>query len=342
VNPNKQCTLTLPSPKGRGFLKDTRRCRMSPRIKPETSRLSVAPGRVFRIRPRVWACLAILVGLGFGAHILWTRSLPTVARDSQYALHAEGIQITPPPTWIRSDIKTQVLRDSGLLATVSVLDDWDSLSRRVKDAFELHPWVESVERITRRLPSSLDIELKYRRPIAAVESNDGTGVMFLPIDEHGVRLPEGDLTETERRYLPRVSRITGRPQVGDVWDDPRVIGGAKLAAQLADVWQQLRLVEILANAPSISRDEKPLYTFEIVTTGGTRIIWGATPGQEPSTGESPFSQKRQRLLDYAAQHGKLESIDGPEVLDVRSDLVVTPRTARHKAETPKEESTQTK
>ena len=101
-------------------------------------------------------------------------------------------------------------------------------------------------------------------------------------------------------------------------------------------------MEILANLQSSTRDEKPLYTFEIVTTGGTRIIWGATPGQESSSGDSPFIQKRQRLLDYATQHGKLESIDGPAVLDVRSDVVVTPRTARRKPATPKEDATQTK
>jgi hypothetical protein len=303
---------------------------MSPRIKPESSALPVVQGRLFRIRPRVWVCLAILLGLGFGAHFLWLRTAPTVARDPQYSLSADRIQITAPPAWIRSDIKTQVLRDSGLLNTASILDDWDSLSHRVKDAFELHPWVASVQSITRRLPSSLDIELTYRRPIAAVESSDPTGVMYLPIDEYGVRLPEGDLTETQRRYLPRVSGITGRPPVGDVWDDPRVIGGAKLAAQLADVWQQLRLVEILASVPTSTHKDKSPYTFEIVTTGGTRIIWGATPGQEPTNGESTFTQKRQRLLDYATQHGKLESIEGPAVLDVRSDLVVTPRTARNK------------
>jgi hypothetical protein len=305
--------------------------------------LPVVKGRRFRIRPRVWACLAMLVGLGFGAHFLWLRTAPMVARDPQYILAADRIQITAPPAWIRSDIKAQVLRDSGLANSASVLDDWDTLTKRVKDAFELHPWVASVERITRRLPSSLDIELKYRRPIAAVESSDPSGIMFLPIDEHAVRLPEGDLTETERRYLPRVSGITGRPRIGDVWDDPRVVGGAKLAAQLADVWQQLRLVEILANPQSSTRDDKPLYSFEIVTTGGTRIIWGATPGQETSSGDSPFNQKRQRLLDYAAQHGKLESIDGPAVLDVRSDVVVTPRTARHKpTAAKKEDATQTK
>jgi hypothetical protein len=227
------------------------------------------------------------------------------------------------------------------LGTQSVLDDWEVLTRRTRDAFEFHPWVASVERITRRLPSSMEIELVYRNPIAAVESSDPSGVMFLPIDEHGIRLPEGDLSEAERRYLPRISGITGRPLVGDRWDDARVAGGAKLAARLADVWQQLRLVEILATLQS-SREEKPVYRFDIVTTGGTRIVWGMTPGDEPTTGEAPFGKKRERLLDYAAQHGNLETIDGPAVLDVRNELIVTPRTARQKSEVPKPTETQAK
>src|SRR6476661_7522543 len=130
------------------------------RIKPETSPLPAAKGRRVRIRPRVWVCLSLLVGLGFAAHFLWQREAPMVARNPQYILAAERIQITPPPAWIRSDIKTQVLRDSGLTDTATVLDDWDTLTKRVRDAFGLHPWVASVERITRRLPSSLDIELK--------------------------------------------------------------------------------------------------------------------------------------------------------------------------------------
>src|SRR5262245_46652662 len=103
---------------------------MSPRITPEPSRLPPAPGRVFRIRPQGWACLALLMAMGVGANLLWKRTSPIVARDPQYLLSAERIQITPSPPWIRSDIKTQVLRDSGLIGTASVLDDWDSLSRR--------------------------------------------------------------------------------------------------------------------------------------------------------------------------------------------------------------------
>src|SRR4051794_18080525 len=315
---------------------------MSPRIKPDTSSVPLSREGLFRFRPRVWACLAILVGLGFGGHLLWRSTAPTVARAPEYALTPDRIHISARPAWIRSDIKSQVLRDSGLTGTISLLDNWDTLSWRIKEAFSLHPWIASVDRIERRLPGSLDVDVTYRRPIASVESSDPNGVMFLPIDEHAVRLPEADLTEVERRYLPRISGITGRPQVGDAWDDPRVQGGARLAAQLFDVWQKLRLVEILANMPTTARDEKLPCTFEIVTIGGTHIIWGATPGQELPGAESPFNQKRQRLLDYASQHGKLESIDGPAVLDVRCDVVITPRTAKNQSAATASDATQTK
>jgi hypothetical protein len=223
-----------------------------------------------------------------------------------------------------------VLRDAGL-TSLSVLDDWDTLSQRIKDAFEFHPWVASVERISKSLPASLEIELKYRRPVAAVESGDPSGVSFLPVDENAVRLPEAELTDAERRYLPRITGVTGRPLVGDVWNDPRVVGGAKLATALGDVWQRLRLVEIISVLSSAASNDSQTYTYNIITSGGTRVVWGAAPGQENMTGESAFDQKRKRLLDYAAQHGQLESINGPEEIDVRSDLVIKPRTARKKS-----------
>jgi len=313
-----------------------------PRIKPESKPLPVPSPGFFRLRPKVWACLLLLAGIGVGAHFAWRGMVDKIARDSHYLLTASDIHISPPPPWIRSDVKSQALRNAGLDGAVSVLDDWEVLSKRVKEAFEFHPWIAKVDRITRKMPRSLEIDVRYRKPIAAVESSDVGGVMFLPIDENAIRLPEDDLTEAERRYLPRVSGITGRPLVGDRWNDPRVQGGAKLAAFLADVWQQLRLVEIIASPHSSPHDEKQIYRFEIVTTGGTRIVWGMTPGDELSTGESPVGQKRQRLIEYAAQHGKLESIDGPAVLDIRNELVVTPRTAKHKKEAPDDDATQTK
>lgn len=282
-----------------------------------------------RIRPRVFIVLALMVALGVASHYVWRHYAPSVAQHDQYRVTAEDIHITPPPPWIRSDIKTEVLRDAGLSGTLSVLDDWEPLAGRVRGAFEMHPWVDSVVRITRRLPSALEVELKYRRPVAAVESIESSGVNFIPVDANAIRLPDADLTDVERHYLPRISGVTGRPLVGDAWEDQRVVGGAKLAAALADIWQKLRLVEIVSLPQPQIRNDVKIFSFEIITSGGTRIVWGAAPGREQDAAESPFDAKRKRLLEYAASHGQLDSIDGPASVDVRSDkLVVHPRTAR--------------
>jgi hypothetical protein len=290
----------------------------------------VASSSRIRLRPKVWASLFLILGLGVAGNFAWKEYGGQIAHHPQYQLTSDHITITPPPPWIRSDVKSQVLRDSGLLAGVSVLDDWDTLSRRITEAFQFHPWVAAVRKISKRLPSSLDVKLEYRRPVAAVESSDASGISFLPIDEHAVRLPEADLTDAERRYLPRISDVSGRPLVGDAWKDPRVIDGARLAAGLADIWQQLRLVEIIASPQPIVRGDARLYSFDIVTSGGTRIVWGAAPDQQLQTNESTFAEKRKRLLDFAAHNGKLEMIDGPKSVDVRAELVITPREARKK------------
>ncbi|HJQ78834.1 MAG TPA: hypothetical protein VJ828_02710 [Lacipirellulaceae bacterium] len=315
---------------------------MSPRIKPQSAKLPTANAKRLRLRPWVWAALVLIVGLGVGAHYLWRHTAPNIARRAQYVITADDIHITTPPAWIRSDVKAEALRDIGLEQPLSVLDDWPATVDRVTDAFEFHPWVAPVDRISKRLPSSLAVEITYRRPVAAVESSDSDGVAFIPIDERAIRLPEADFTDAERRRMPRISGVTGRPLVGDRWDDPRVQGGAKLAAALADVWQQLQLVEILGVVDATAKSDKPRCTFEIVAAGGTRILWGVEPGMEAATGETPCDQKRSHLLQFTAQHGGLDSIDGPAKLDVRREFVITPRTARNQATKAVVEAAQTK
>ena len=160
---------------------------------------------------RRWRWAASMRGSGTGRF---------VARHPQYQLTADRIHITPQPPWIRSDVKAEVLRDASLIGTVSVLDDPDALVRRIQDAFEFHPWVAQVLGIRKRLPASLDIELEYRRPVAAVETSDGRNLTLTPIDVDGVRLPEADFTELDASYLPRIigtyqptadRRVVGRP-----------------------------------------------------------------------------------------------------------------------------------
>lgn len=279
-------------------------------------------------RPKLWGAVALVFFVGAAGNLAWKRYLPAIARHPQYQITAENVHITPPPPWIRADVKTEALRDSSLFGKLSVIDDHEQLQKRVRDAFTFHPWVAAVGSIKLDLPASLDVELQYRRPIAAVETVDNASVSYLPIDAQGVRLPDAEFTDYERRSLPRISGVTGVPSVGDRWADERVLNAADLAAKLADVWGQLRLVEIVPSLHAQVRGDASFFAFEIMTSGGTRIVWGAAPGREQDAAESPFEAKRKRLLEYAASHGKLDSIDGPASVDVRSDLVVMPRTAR--------------
>ncbi|MGD9633759.1 MAG: cell division protein FtsQ/DivIB [Pirellulales bacterium] len=280
-------------------------------------------------RPKVWGALALVLGAGLLGQLTWKHYLPEIARHPQYQITAERIHISPTPAWIRADIKTEVLRDSSLVGKLSVIEDHEQLQKRVRDAFAFHPWVAAVGTIKIDLPASLDIELQYRRPVAAVEAVDQATVSYLPVDANGVRLPETDFSDYERRSLPRISGVAGVPSIGDRWADERVTNAADLAAKLSDVWTQLRLVEIVPSLHAQVRGDTSYFAFEIMTSGGTRIVWGAAPGREQDAAESPFESKRQRLLDYAASHGQLDSIDGPASVDVRSDrVVVMPRTAR--------------
>ncbi len=294
------------------------------------AKLAPLPAPTSRIlwRPKVWGSLAIVLAVGYGGHLAWNHYLPTIARHPQFQITADSVHVTPPPHWIRADVKTEVLRDSGLLGNLSVIDDHQRLQQRVRDAFAFHPWVAAVGQIKIDLPASLEVELQYRQPVAAVETVDRETASYLPIDATGVRLPDADFSDYERRSLPRISGVTSLPSVGERWADERVTSAAALASKLADVWSQLRLVEIIPSMHAQIRGDTSFYDFEIITSGGTRIVWGAAPGREQDAAESPFDDKRKRLLEYAAGPGQLDSIDGPASVDVRSDLVVLPRTAR--------------
>jgi hypothetical protein len=282
-----------------------------------------------RIRPRLLVGFAVLAAFGYIGHLLWQHYAASISRHPQYLISPESIVISTPPPWIRSNIRTEVLRDAGLVGSLSVLDVNGQLHDRIQSAFEFHPWVQSVDRITKHLPAALEISLTYRRPLAAVEvagDSGPAGWELLPADPEAVRLPEADFTDAELRHLPRIVGRFDRPLIGQPWQDPRVSAGVALVAKLEPLWHRLHLAEIVpADRPAPEFGGE--IALEIVTSGGTRVLWGAAPGREPE-GESSFAIKLERLESYATSHGKLDSINGPESLDIRRDLIVVPRTAK--------------
>ncbi len=281
--------------------------------------------RLVAQRVRFVVALAVVAGLGWGMQGVWHHVAPQISQRENYLLTEQRIAITPLPEWITSDVRAEVVRNAGLIGRLSVLDD--AFAQVIEDAFVLHPWIESVDRITKSYPAGAQVELTYRRPVAAVELVSDNVVQLVPIDRYGVHLPAADVPNIRKRYLPRIGGIVERPPEGQPWSDPRVLGAAELAERLAPDWESLHLVDILPSARPEIRERYRYYIFDLITRGGTRVVWGAAPSAAPPS-EDEFAAKVGRLKDFSQQNGLLDSVTGPKIVDVRRGLAITPRSAK--------------
>lgn len=279
-------------------------------------------------RRRAKALVVVLaaVGVALVGRAIWQRVEPLVVARDRYLLPASAITATSPPEWIIADVRSQVIESAGLDRRVSILDD--GFVPIIKGAFELHPWVASVTRIEKRYPPAVNVELDYRRPVAVVEEPVTDGLALLPVDNRSVMLPPDDVPLIRRKYLPRITGIVGQPRAGQRWDDPRVAGAVDLAARLADVWDTLHLAEIVPSArPEVQGDSR-YFVYDLVTQGGTRIVWGAAP-EAGVPGEAKFGVKRQRLEQCSREHGPFDTIESPDIINIRGGISITPRQAKN-------------
>lgn len=298
---------------------------------PESQTVTSRPRRFRRLR--VALILATIAGLSWGGHVLWEQVAPEVIHRERYLLPADAITVTPTPAWITVDVREQVIKNADLDRRLSVVDD--EFLKEINTAFALHPWVEAVSEIKKEYPPAVQIELIYRKPIAAVESTlgdsrrrDERGAMqLLPIDRNGIHLPAADVPEVGLRYLPRILDIVGRPLPGQAWDDPRVAGALNLSEHLNSDWERLYLAEILPSPRPEINGQHRYYLYDLITRGGTRIVWGAAPEVNPP-GEATFEEKLARLNRCVRRTGPLNSVRGPKIVDVRNGERIIARTAK--------------
>jgi len=260
--------------------------------------------RLAGFRWRAVVVLAVVALLGWGGQALWRSVAPMVIHRDIYLVPAEGFSISQTPEWITADVCAEVVRNSGIDRRLSVLEE--DFKRAVQDAFALHPWVESVDSIDPNYPPAVHVEVTYRRPVAAVELASSSGVVLYPVDRHAIRLPEGDVPEIRKRYLPRIGGIVERPPLGQRWEDSRVLGATVLAEKLSDRWEALSLVDILPSSRPEIHAEHRYFIYDLITRGGTRILGSRT--QSSAAGRRSFcsqvaSPAKLRPTVWPARHG---------------------------------------
>ncbi len=271
----------------------------------------IGPGRGALI---LVVMLGVFGGGWFFAHRMVSRK---IADSPEYRLTAEQVEITPPPPWIHTDIRGEVLRSPALNGPLSIMDD--DIAQRIATAFAAHPWVAKFPKVTKSY-SAVKVELAYRKPVCMVKVPDGLlPGGLLPVDAEAVLLPTGEnFSAQEALRFPCLQGIERGPTcaAGQRWTDPSVIGAAEIAAAIGDLWGPMRLHYIVPlpgdpTAPvggSNARTGEPFFTITTCGKSGTQILWGYAPGAG-ALGEPSLAKKVAFLKDYFAQH---DTLDGPQ------------------------------
>jgi hypothetical protein len=268
--------------------------------------------------------LGVLAGLGLLARGAWEVSRSQVAHSPQYLLTPASIAVTAPPAWVHGDVTAEVFHVMQLDGQLSVLDGPDELEKRLATAYASHPWIRSVGAITKTPPNRVTIALEYRAPLAAV----AVGGALIPVDIDGAILPTRDLSADAMRYLPRIelsNPATPPPTVGSLWLDPRLAGALSLIQSFGPTWNEMNLFLVRIDSSPTVRAGQRFWSYNVVSTGNTVVVWGAAPGFAPPD-EAPFGRKLESLRRAIAQHGPLDSVaKSPALIDVREGGTAYPR-----------------
>jgi hypothetical protein len=257
------------------------------------------------------ATVGLCLLCGLGAYHLWSRHSDSILSQPEYRLAPDRLQVTAQPKWIHSDVKQSAVI-AGRLQDASLLDQ--ELVLQVKQAFGVQPWVRRVLRVNKRFPSTVEVDLEYRRPVAMVEVPAGMIPTYnyeglLPVDVEGYLLPV-EISEDEAQQYPKIGGIDSSPEgpPGSPWGDLRVAEAAQIVQLIEAVWHPLDLYRIEV-PPRPSPAEGPARSdFELVTRGRRRYTWGSAPGKERA-GEERASEKAKGLKAFVEKYGSLDAWD---------------------------------
>ncbi len=156
---------------------------------------------------------------------LWTSLKPAILEQPEYTIDpAKDIRLWNPPPWIQANFINEALEYLPAEAKQKTFNSLDkALVPNLIRAFSDHPWVERVEKIVVSFPARVDVELKFRSPIALVDPSPdalnetldlleerfpGDKFLYLvrfetSIDQQGpTRAPERYVVDAAGRKLP--------------------------------------------------------------------------------------------------------------------------------------------
>ncbi len=235
----------------------------------------------------VLVLFAMVVGVA-----VWAEYRDQLLADPRYLIRADRIDVVGVPMWLRSDIKSESLRDWSFEGEFVSTDP--QTPKRLARAFDMHPWVKRVLRVVISHPGAATVELICREPIAMVAVPGG----LLAVDADAVVLPSADFSGEIAAQYPCIRGVESSPQgpAGSPWGDVVVEEGVGVVLAIGPEWKQLFLTEC---RPKREYDQNVLEAarwWGLHGPSGLVILYGSAPGQEKMS-EPLAAEKVSRLQE---------------------------------------------
>jgi len=245
------------------------------------SRKRATPGKTppRRIDPKVWVGIllhplsrriygAVMITIVFAG--LYHASLISLSGMPRFQLRTQDLIILDQPPWIPPGGLAQLTLPADVIEPLSIFNP--RLVEILSAAYARMPWVERVIRVEKVYPNDLRVELRLRKPVAAVYYQNE----YIMIDRKGVRLPGNYAERPEVGFrMPFVRGVrSAPPEPGIVWDTPAVLD----AARLAERWHRAEMQKLInvtcidvTNVDVTSAASEVVLLLESL---GTRVLWG--------------------------------------------------------------------
>lgn len=263
-----------------------------------------------------------------GSIHLWTEHQSLIVQVEDFQLTADKIRINEQPPWAEQPLENRLLEEVVPEARRNLLNP--ALIDQAAEVFRKAGWVEEVKRIEKNR-NGLEVQLKYRIPVALVELNRNTirqwplnkPERLFPVDRLGVIMSDALVQEIPllRITLFEPGHFTSLDP-WTPWPDERVLEACQIADFMAADWEKLGFYRITTQRLPSQPFEGSI-PFELWTDQGmaTKFIWGNPPGKEIA-GEVEAAQKLKLLLELLEKYGPLNHLP-PSKIDIRTGTPVT-------------------
>ncbi len=128
---------------------------------------------------------------------LWVSLRSQIIGQDVYTIEPRNVRVWNPPVWVPRDFVAEALDN---LPPEIKADKLNSLDPRLVEvvvrAFSDHPWVDKVESVVVSYPASIDLKIRFRKPVAFVDASTEGLKEFVELLEK--RFPDDDFVKTLR------------------------------------------------------------------------------------------------------------------------------------------------